>query len=177
MTTSNNAATRRGELRVHGVRRDPPDIEKIATVLIELARHQTFHQLPDCDDPAAIGDKGPSLAPIRADQPPPRRPHPLDPDQVQSLTQGYLAGATTYQLGDRFGIDRRTVSAILHRHNIPMRRRGLSPKQVDEAIDLYNLGWSLAKVARHLTVDPVTVLDRLRERGVRTRDTHGRPRS
>ncbi|MFQ6331519.1 hypothetical protein ACLMAL_36100 (plasmid) [Nocardia sp. CWNU-33] len=58
-----------------------------------------------------------------------------------------------------------------------MRRRGLSPEQVDEAIDLYSLGWSLAQVARHLAVDPVTVLSRLRERGVRTRDTHGRTRS
>ncbi|MFQ6228618.1 helix-turn-helix domain-containing protein [Nocardia sp. NPDC002869] len=57
-----------------------------------------------------------------------------------------------------------------------MRRRGLSPEQVDQAIDLYKRGWSLAKVARHLAVDPTTVLNRLRERGVRTRDTHGRTR-
>ncbi|WP_442800053.1 helix-turn-helix domain-containing protein [Nocardia sp. NBC_01730] len=93
------------------------------------------------------------------------------------MIQDYVAGWTTSELGDRFGIDRRTVSAILHRHNIPTRRRGLSLSQVDEAVNLYNLGWSLARVARHLTVDPATVLNRLRERGVRTRDTHGRTRS
>jgi len=50
----------------------------------------------------------------------------------------------------------------------------VSPGQVDEAIDLYNSGWSLARVGEHLAVDPTTVLNRLRERGVRTRDTHGR---
>ena len=90
-------------------------------------------------------------APTTPAPPPVARPQPgrarqLDIDQVEALIQGYVAGATTYELGDRFGIDRRTVSAILHRHNVPMRRRGLSFHQVDEAIDLYNSGWSLARV-------------------------------
>ncbi|MGH3850924.1 MAG: hypothetical protein ACRDRT_14695, partial [Pseudonocardiaceae bacterium] len=41
---------------------------------------------------------------------------------------GYTSGATTDELGTRFGIDRRTVSAILHRHGVQMRRRrNLSP--------------------------------------------------
>jgi hypothetical protein len=93
------------------------------------------------------------------------------------LIQGYTAGATTFELGDRFGIDRRTVSAILHQDDVPIRRRGLSPDQVDEAIHLYHLGWSLARVSEHLGVDPTTVLNRLQERGVRTRDTHERARS
>jgi hypothetical protein len=79
-----------------------------------------------------------------------------------------------YELGDRFGIERRTVSNILHRHGVPMRRRGLSPDQIDEAIQLYNLGWSLARVGDHLGVAPTTVLTTLRERGVPTQDSHGR---
>jgi hypothetical protein len=93
------------------------------------------------------------------------------------LIQGYLAGATTYELGTRFGIERRTVSNILHRHDVPMRRQGLPPEQVDDAIHLYNLGWSLARVGEHLSVDHTTVLTKLRERGIPTRDTHGQPRS
>jgi hypothetical protein len=100
-----------------------------------------------------------------------------DANQVQALIQGYTTGVTTYELGDRFRIDRRTVSAILHRHDVNMRRRGLSPSQIDDAIRLYNSGWSLARIGEHLSVDPTTVLNRLRERGVPTRDTHGRPRS
>ncbi|WP_327120745.1 hypothetical protein OHB12_17245 [Nocardia sp. NBC_01730] len=177
MTTPNNATTRWGELHVHDVRRDPHDAEKIAAVLIELARQQTANDRGTDDDPAAIGNKSSPLAPVPAGRPPPRRAHQLDQDQIRTLIQRYVAGETTYELGDRFNIHRRTVSAILHRHKIPMRRRGLSPEQVDEAIDLYSLGWSLAQVARHLAVDPVTVLNRLRERGIRTRDTHGRNRS
>jgi hypothetical protein len=112
-----------------------------------------------------------------SDRPKTGRARQLDANQVQELISGYEAGATVYELGDRFGIERRTVSTILHRHGIPMRRRGLSPDQVDDAIHLYNLGWSLARVGKHLNVDHVTVLNKLRERGVPTRDTHGRPRT
>jgi hypothetical protein len=54
-----------------------------------------------------------------------------------------------------------------------MRRRGLSPDQVDH---LYNLGWSLARVGERLGVDHTTVLTTLRERDVPTRDSHGQPR-
>lgn len=100
----------------------------------------------------------------------------LDADQIQDLIAGHQAGATVYELGDRFGIERRTASNILHRHGVPMRRRSLSPDQVDDAIHLYNLGWSLARVGAHLNVDHTTVLTKLRERGIPTRDTHGRPR-
>ncbi|MFI9844689.1 helix-turn-helix domain-containing protein [Nonomuraea sp. NPDC051941] len=66
------------------------------------------------------------------------------------------------------------VSNILHRHGVPMRRRGLSPDQVDDAIHLYNLGWSLARVGAHLGVNHTTVLNELRERGIPTRDEPAR---
>jgi hypothetical protein len=60
---------------------------------------------------------------------------------------------------------------------VPMRRRGLSADQIDDAIHLYNLGWSLARIGQRLGVDPTTVLTKLRQCGIRTRDTHGRPRT
>jgi site-specific DNA recombinase len=100
----------------------------------------------------------------------------LDADQVQELIAGYRTGATVYQLGERFGIDRKTVSLVLRRHEVPMRRRGLSAEQIDEAVRLYQGGWSLARIGRKMDVDPTTVLNRLRERGVRMRDTRGRER-
>lgn len=81
-----------------------------------------------------------------------------------------------YELAARFGIERRTVSNILHRHEAPMRRRGLSPEQIDTAIHLYKLGWSLTRVGNHLNVAHTTVLTVLRRRGIPTRDSHGRAR-
>jgi DNA-directed RNA polymerase specialized sigma24 family protein len=106
----------------------------------------------------------------------PGRARQLDDKQARRLIAGYVDGATVYELGDRFGIDRRTVSKILKRQGVAMRRRGLSPEQVDEAVQLYEAGWSLARIGERLGVDPTTVLNRLRERGVTMRDAQGRER-
>ncbi|MDQ1039933.1 Mn-dependent DtxR family transcriptional regulator [Streptomyces sp. V3I8] len=100
----------------------------------------------------------------------------LDDDQVHALIAGYKAGATVYQLGDRFGISRQTVGKILKRHGVEMRMRGLSAKQINEAVRLYEAGQSLARIGERFGVDPTTVLNRLRERGIRTRDPQGRQR-
>jgi hypothetical protein len=125
-----------------------PQVEALETLL---------RKLPDPTEPA----------PPPTHRPKQGRARQLDTDQTQALIQGYLAGATTYELGARFGIDRRTVSNILHRHDVQMRRRGLTSEEVDYAIHLYNLGWSLARVGQHLNVDHATVLTKLRERGCR----------
>jgi hypothetical protein len=135
-----------------------PQVEALETLL---------GKLPDPTTPA----------PPPVDRPKFRRARRLDADQVPELIAGYQAGATVYELGDRFGIERRTVSTVLRRHGVPMRRRSLSIDQIDTAIHLYTLGWSLARVGEHLGVDPTTVLNCLRRRGVRTRDAHGRPRT
>lgn len=95
---------------------------------------------------------------------------------MRVLIAGYQAGATVYQLGERFGIDRKTVSQVLRHHEVPMRRRVLSPEQIDEAAQLYGRGWSLARIGKKMGVAPTTVHNRLRERGVRIRDTQGRDR-
>jgi transposase-like protein len=107
----------------------------------------------------------------------PGRARRLNPEQVRQLVEGYEAGATVSELGERFEISRQTVSAILKRNGVAMRRRGLSPEQVNEAVRLYAEGQSLARIGDRLGVDATTVLNRLRERGVRTRDAQGVERS
>ncbi|WP_280244770.1 helix-turn-helix domain-containing protein [Nocardia abscessus] len=54
--------------------------------------------------------------------------------------------------------------------------QGLSEEQVDEAVQLYEEGWSAQRIGDKLGVYPQTVRRRLLERGVRMRDTHGRER-
>jgi hypothetical protein len=60
---------------------------------------------------------------------------------------------------------------------VPMRQRGLSPEQIHEAVRLYESCWSLARIGERFSVDPTTVLNRLRDRGMPTRDAQGRPRT
>jgi hypothetical protein len=61
-------------------------------------------------------------APPPVNRPKPRRARQLDADQIQKLIQGYTAGATTYELGDRFGI--RPTNGQQHP---PPTRRGHAP--------------------------------------------------
>lgn len=123
-------------------------------------------QLPSLDEPVRRSPERPR----------PGRVKRLSHDQVQQLIEGYEAGATVYELGERFGINRKTVGKILKRRGVTMRMQGLSPSQVDEAVRLYGEGWSLVRIGERLGVDHGTVWRRLQERGVRMRDTHGRER-
>jgi hypothetical protein len=94
----------------------------------------------------------------------------------KALSRATWAPLTVYELGAQFGIERRTVSTILHRHGVSMRRCGLTPEQVDDAIHLYKLGWSLSRIGTRMSVTADTVRKRLIEHGMTMRDTHERPR-
>ncbi|WP_311513460.1 hypothetical protein [Nocardiopsis lambiniae] len=88
---------------------------------------------------------------------------------------GYQEGATIRQLAIKHRIGRVTVSKILKQNGVKMRGTGLTSQQLDDAERLYADGWSLAKIADRFSVDSKTVWNRLAERGVKMRDTHGRP--
>jgi len=118
-------------------------------------------------------------APVRrsSEWPMPGRVRKLCEEEVQQLIEGYETGTTVYELGDRFGIKRQTVSALLKRHGVAMRQYGLNREQVDEAVRLYGAGWSLARIGGRFDTTANTVRARLLERGVRMRDVHGRERT
>jgi DNA-binding CsgD family transcriptional regulator len=86
----------------------------------------------------------------------------LDAASVDVLVDGYLAGQTVYELAVEFGIGRRTVSAHLHRRGAPMRRRGLSLAQKEEAFALRDRGWSLTQIGARFDVSAGTVRNHLR---------------
>ncbi|WP_255204925.1 helix-turn-helix domain-containing protein [Actinomadura sp. BRA 177] len=92
---------------------------------------------------------------------------------MQQLVDDYLDGSTVYQLGERFGVSRQTVSRLLKRHGVTMRMAGMSQEQIDEAARLYEAGQSLARIGAHLGFNDMTVRSRLIERGVKMRPRQG----
>ncbi|WP_297537464.1 helix-turn-helix domain-containing protein [Amycolatopsis sp.] len=56
-----------------------------------------------------------------------------------------------------------------------MRRQGLADDQVEDAVRLYDQGWSLARIGEQMDVTADTVRKRLLERGVIMRDPPGTP--
>lgn len=114
-----------------------------------------------------------SPAPKRASHRTPGTARQLSADQTQALIAAYRAGKTVYQLGDRYGIDRRTVGKILARNGVQTKHPGLSPNEIAQAAELYDGGWSLARIGERLGVTATTVHRRLRERGVAMRTANG----
>jgi DNA-directed RNA polymerase specialized sigma24 family protein len=117
-----------------------------------------------------------SPAPKRARHRAPGTARQLGADQTQALIAAYRAGSTVYQLGDRFGIDRRTVGKILTRNGVQTKHPGLTDADIDQAAQLYEDGWSLARIGGRLGVTATTVHRRLRERGVAMRTSNGTAR-
>jgi predicted DNA-binding protein YlxM (UPF0122 family) len=97
-------------------------------------------------------------------------------EQQAEVVYRYQAGAQMNYLAEHYGIHRQTVSAILKRHGVSTHQSGLSAKQMQQAVQLYAQGNSLAVIGSKLGVDTGTVHNRLREQGVIMRDTHGRER-
>ncbi|MFC4081794.1 helix-turn-helix domain containing protein [Amycolatopsis samaneae] len=103
------------------------------------------------------------------------RARQLTDRQIGELIKDYEGGATIYDLAERFKINRKTVSNLLHRAGVQIRGR-LTKEQVDEAVQLYATGWSLARIGQRFSTTADTVRARLLERDVQMRDTQGRER-
>ncbi|MCS4275148.1 lambda repressor-like predicted transcriptional regulator [Mycetocola sp. BIGb0189] len=88
----------------------------------------------------------------------------------------YQAGQTLKATAAKHGIHRVTVGQVLDRTGTAKRPKGMSPGQVDMTARLYDSGLSLADVGAQLGFDAVTIRTMLLQRGVKTRDSHGRRR-
>ncbi|MGN6330334.1 MAG: helix-turn-helix domain-containing protein [Motilibacteraceae bacterium] len=117
-----------------------------------------------------------SPAPLRSNLPRVGTARQLDAEQIGELIADYRAGATVFALGEKFGIDRRTVGKILTRNGVKTKHPGLTGADVTQAAQLYDDGWSLARIGERLGVTATTVHRRLRERGVTMPPTTGASR-
>ena len=92
----------------------------------------------------------------------------------QKIIDGYREGMTVYELAAHHQCHRTTVSEVLKRNGVKLRRTPAPADQIQEMIRLYESGLSLARVGERFGVNASTVLKHLRERGVPTRKSHGR---
>lgn len=99
----------------------------------------------------------------------------LRPAEVDKLVEEYRAGATTDELGARFGVWRGTVGRHLKARGIDTRALNLGQDDLQEAADLYRAGWTLDRLAKRYRVGYNTVRVRLCAAGVVMRP-RGRPR-
>jgi len=125
-------------------------------------------------------ESGQDTQPSRRCEPP--LPHKLaqrlPPAAVEAILDGYRHGRTTIELAEDFNISATSVKTLLHANGVPIRdRRALTAKQTIEAVRLYELGWSPAKIATKLGVSDETARRQLTACGVVTRPAYRRRRS
>ena len=98
----------------------------------------------------------------------------LKPQDIVGIVAGYKDGRNTTKLAAQFNVNRRTISEVLNREGVSRRARPLTERQIEQAVILYETGLPPAKVGRVIGARPRTIQLRLRERGVKMRDSHGR---
>jgi predicted DNA-binding protein (UPF0251 family) len=149
-----------------------------------LKIHQGFYQDPrpsTVDTRQGVGGSLTANAPVFEPHSPSGQEIPYSPkrhlssSEIEQIVAGYLAGTTARELGERYEVDRKTVSRILKANGVTMRLHPMQPEEIEHAVRLYESGMSLTKVAEHLPYDASTIWREFKHRGVVTRDIQGRP--
>jgi DNA-directed RNA polymerase specialized sigma24 family protein len=86
----------------------------------------------------------------------------------------YRDGQTIKEVAVGYGIHRTTVTALLSRQGVKLRRTGLTSEEIPEVALLYKEGWSLARLGARFDVNAATVWRALREAGIAMRSPNER---
>ena len=103
-----------------------------------------------------------------------QRQRRLNMTEVTELIKEYEQHASIKDLAKQFGIHRLTVTALVRRHGVELRRTGLAKEDIAAAAHLYGQGWSLTKLGVKFDVDSTTVWRALRAAGVVMRSSSHR---
>ena len=76
--------------------------------------------------------------------------HRLPDETVAAIVIAYQAGATTRELGERYGLAHSSVNKLLKQRGIRARRRGQDPEETQYAVELYRSGESMRTIAKQL---------------------------
>jgi hypothetical protein len=133
--------------------------------LVELV-HAYSNLLPGAESMLRLRVKASSPRPAGGPKRPRQNQRHLRESEVEELIKEYEEGAMVKELAQRFSIHRLTVTAILRRHGVKLRRAGIAPEEVPAAARLYRQGWSLPRLGERYGVDTSTVRRALRIAGV-----------
>jgi hypothetical protein len=71
--------------------------------------------------------------------------------EVESVIKGYTEQRLTiYQLAEKYGCHRNTIGRLLKTNKVKVTIVRMTDDQVSEAVTLYESGWTLIQIAKHL---------------------------
>jgi DNA-binding NarL/FixJ family response regulator len=110
----------------------------------------------------------------RADYQPYKLSQRLPGETVAAILTMYRNGATTREVGERFGLAHSSVNKLLQQHDVQARRRSPSTHEVQRAVELYEAGLSTQIIAEQLGFGASTVSRALARAGVMPRPRFSR---
>jgi phage-related baseplate assembly protein len=93
----------------------------------------------------------------------------LNKDEIADLVKAYAEGELLDQLVARFRVDPTTIETHVRAAGIPKRRHWVGPRQLEQAVKLYEGGRSVKFIADQLGVGATTVKRALSKAGVQLR--------
>ena len=106
------------------------------------------------------------------------RPHRLSdriPEQLrQEIVSAYAEGESAYVLAATYGVGRNTVLALANEAGVPRKIRRMSETETDEAVRLYQQGYSFVAIGKLIGFGPTAVADALKRRDITARPRRGR---
>lgn len=98
----------------------------------------------------------------------------LSTTQRAAVLAAYANKESPSVLATQFGISRQSVINLIDEAGLPRQIRRMSDEQVDEAIRLYESGFSIAQIVRRVGFSSRAIWHQLNKHGVQMRDSHGR---
>jgi hypothetical protein len=92
---------------------------------------------------------------------------------MAELIQGYLDGVPVDELAIRFNVNPSTVQKHVRGHGLPRRSPRLGPTRIEESIQLYLAGDSLATLGKRYGIGKDAVARALRKAGIELRPRNG----
>lgn len=127
----------------------------------DVSRHHKVDVLGRYSNRRDLGrvlDRLAGLPTVVRDQPVLRaRQRFVDEEMEDALVAEYAAGASTYELGRRFGLPRQRVSEVLLKRGVEPRYRVVADDMVAETREMRNVGFSQSAIAEHFGVARSTV--------------------
>jgi len=94
----------------------------------------------------------------------------LNKAEITQAIAEYQDGMTTYQLAEKYGCDRQTISNVLKRHDVNVSKCKAANKiDSKEVIAMYTGMHTSEQIAKHCGVSPSVILKCLRSNGVHIR--------
>jgi len=92
--------------------------------------------------------------------------------EAEEIIKGYTEQRlTVYQLSEKHGCHRNTISRLLKQHDVRVSNIRMTDAQIEQTIELYEVGWSLREIAKELGVCKSNVQRTLHRNGIKMRPT------